>query len=137
MTTVEAMQRFLCYVKNDGTVYTEITQNNAADLWEQIGLAFNARFNSGTSQIASLTLTSELGEATGTTKITVSGASGTLFRYKVNVDLPAYGADLSGWTAWNGTSEIAVEDGCILCIAEVDESNLAIAAGRVTANSNV
>lgn len=139
MTTVEAMKTLICYIKNDGTTIDDISQTNATDLWEQIGIAFNARFNSG-STISGLLVTSLPGTTVGTTTITVSGATSSSpnFKYAVgNVDLPSYGEDLSDWATWNGTSDIAADDGVKLIIAEVDSSGAAIAAGVVIVNANV
>lgn len=151
MTTVEAMKHLICYIKNDGTTIDDITQTNATDLWEQIGLAFDARFNTAsgdtsggttgsTGTLSALSVVSTLGETEGTTQITVSNATSAdaIFRYATgNVKLPAYGEDLSAWESWDGVSEIVATDGMKICVAEVDSSNLAIAAGTTIINSNV
>lgn len=138
MSLTDAMKLFLCAILNDGTTSDDIEENTAILLWQRMAEAFAERFNGGSiSVLGELILTSSLGLAAGTTAITVSGATGTNFRYKTNVDLPKYHEDLSDWTSWDGTSEIAVNDGMKICIAEVNESNLAIAAGTVIVNSNV
>lgn len=140
MTTTDAMKQFLCYVRNDGSTIADVPQTNVADIWEQIGLAFNTRFNGASSTISGLLVTSLPGTAVGTTTITVAGASSSNsnFRYSFgNADLPLYGANLSDWAMWDGTSDIIAEDGARLIIAEVDSSNLAIAAGLVIVNANV
>lgn len=151
MTTVEAMKHLICYIKNDGTTIDDIALTNATDLWEQIGLAFNARFNNAsgdtsggttgpTGTLSVLSVASTLGEAEGTTRITVSDATSAnaIFKYAIgNVKLPMYGEDLSIWASWDGVSDIAATDGMKICVAEVDSSNLAIAAGTTIINSNV
>lgn len=144
MTTTEAMKHLICYIKNDGTTHDQITQTNAADLWEQIGLAFNARFNngsetggtSGISNLGELTLVSTPGTVVGTTTIEVSGATGSDFKYKVDGNVSAYGEDLSTWETWSG-GEIIVEDGAHLCMAEVDSNSNAIAVGYVTVSTKL
>ena len=139
MTTTDAMKQFLCYVKNDGSTIADISQTNVADIWEQIGIAFNARFNGG-STISGLLVTSLPGTTVGTTTITVSGASGSAsnFKYKIGTsNLPSYGEDLSDWFDWNPANNIVADDGVRLVIAEVDSSGKAIAAGAVTVNAKV
>ena len=144
MTTTEAMKHLICYIKNDGTTVDEIAQTNAADLWEQIGIAFNARFNNGSEsgstseigELGGLTLVSSRGETVGTTTIQVTGASGTSFKYAVD-GAPEYHENLSTWADWDGTSDIVVEDGAHICVAEVDANGLAVKAGYVTANVNL
>ena len=47
--------------------------------------------------------------------------------------LPAAGAALSMWTAWDGTSDITAADGVSICIAQVDENGIVARAGIGTA----
>lgn len=139
MTTVEAMQQLICYIRNDGSTIADITQTSAVDLWEEIGVSFNARFNTGgSSQISTLTLTSLPGATVGTTAVTVeNGETGASYRYRIGGNFPAAGEDLSTWTAWDGTSDITATDGTKLFVASVDSDNKAIACGSVIVNAKV
>ena len=47
--------------------------------------------------------------------------------------LPAAGANLSAWTAWDGASDITAADGVSICIAQVDENDIVTCAGIGTA----
>lgn len=141
MTTTDAMKQFLCYVKNDGSTIADITQTNVADLWEQIGIAFNARFNNGSESggtsgtLGTLTISSAPGSTFGATILEVSNASGSEsnFKYKIEGSVLNYGENLSSWESWTG-QEITVEDGAHICVAEIDGNSCAIAVGFVTAD---
>ena len=115
---------------NDGTTPEQIAATNAAEVWELMGEAFNARFNGGAA-IAALAVEFGEGSASGTTHAYVTGtASGESFVYMVGVSsLPAAGANLSAWTAWDGTSDITAADGVNICIAQVDENGIVTRAG--------
>lgn len=85
-----------------------------------------------------LTVSSAEGTETGETRITVtppkSGSNHYVYKTGATVDLPAgYGADVSsGWTAWNGTDDIAAATGNEIGIVEADAGNKAVAAGKAT-----
>lgn len=85
-----------------------------------------------------LTVSSAEGTETGETKITVtppkSNNNHYVYKTGATVDLPAdYGADVSsGWTAWNGTDDIAAATGNEIGIVEADAGNKAVAAGKTT-----
>lgn len=85
-----------------------------------------------------LTVSSAEGTETGETKITVtppkSDNNHYVYKTGATVDLPAdYGADVSsGWTAWNGTDDIAAATGNEIGIVEADAGNKAVAAGKAT-----
>lgn len=77
----------------------------------------------------------------GKTVITVSGteASGTTLGYKVggrqaNVEC---GDNSTGFTAWNGSSELAIATGKTITVVEIDDNNRIIKAGscKVTAKA--
>lgn len=87
--------------------------------------------------IDSLTVTSKVGTETGYTAITVSPelTGGNSYRYTMSPsisELPEKNADLSSWTAWDGTSEILAEDGHKICVCEVNSNNLALKGGIAT-----
>lgn len=84
-----------------------------------------------------LTIVSVAGETTGDTKITVSPAKayGNSYMYKTgaSVTLPMYGDTIStGYTAWDGTSDITATSGDKIAIVEVDENNKALKGGITT-----
>lgn len=87
--------------------------------------------------LGALTVTSAEGSSSGTTKITVTPAkeSSNSYLYKVaaTVTLPAYGEVLStGYTSWNGTSDITAISGNQIAIVEVNASNEALKGGLAT-----
>ena len=135
MSLLDAMKLFLCYLLNDGTTPGQITATSAAEIWILIGEAFNVRFNGGAASIAALTVEFGEGSTSGTTHAYITGAaSGESFVYMVGATaLPAAGADLSTWTAWDGTSDITAADGVSICIAQADEYGIVARAGIGTA----
>lgn len=136
-TTVIALKKLCAAIKNDGTKWEAIPGETVPDVIDQITLAKGGDDPGG--ELATLTVTSVPGTASGTTKITVSGnGSGQLY-YETSgaISLPAYHEDISSWTTWDGTSDIAATDGESICIAEANAGGLAIAAGTATVNSNV
>lgn len=130
MSLTDAMKLFLCYLLNDGATPEQITATNAAEVWVLMGEAFNARFNGGAA-IAALAVEFGEGSTSGTTHAYITGAaSGESFVYMVGVSsLPAAGANLSAWTAWDGASDITAADGVSICIAQVDENGIVTRAG--------
>lgn len=82
-----------------------------------------------------LALVSAAGATIGTTKVTVSPAvtAGNTYAYKVGTaaDVPASGADLTAWAAWDGTEDITAATGSLLIIAEIDGTKKAVKAGTV------
>nr|DAS45608.1 MAG TPA: hypothetical protein [Caudoviricetes sp.] len=136
-TTVKALKNLCAVIKNDGTTADDIPGDTIPDVINQIAIAKGGGDPSG--ELGTLTVTSVPGTTEGTTKITVTGnGSGQLY-YKTggNVVAPNYHDDLSDWTTWDGTSDIAATDAEIICIAEADSNNLAVAAGTATVNANV
>lgn len=136
-TTVKALKNLCAVIKGDGTKAEDIPGETIVDVINQIAIAKGGDDPSG--ELGTLTLTSVPGEDTGTTKITVTGASSTNFRYKTGAGIaaPTYHEDLSDWTTWNGTDDITADDGSTMHVAEVDSSNLAIAYGFVTVNAKL
>nr|DAZ10122.1 MAG TPA: hypothetical protein [Caudoviricetes sp.] len=136
-TTVIALKKLCAAIKNDGTKWEAIPGETVPDVIDQITLAKGGDDPSG--ELATLTVSTVPGTASGTTKVTVSGnGSGQLY-YKVSgaISLPEYHEDISSWTTWDGTSDITATDGETICIAEADTKGLAVAAGTATVNSNV
>lgn len=89
-----------------------------------------------------ITVASAAGTNTGDTAITVSGytkPSEESYKYKIG-DTAAtvtYGKKLTtGWTSWNGTSDITAATGKTITIAAVDSTNRAQAVGSATVTAN-
>lgn len=89
--------------------------------------------------LTTLTVQSAAGTAAGDTKITVSGytlRSGESYVYKVATGTApsvAVGQVLTtGWTAWDGTSDITAATDKKITVAVVDATKAAIAAGSAT-----
>lgn len=91
--------------------------------------------------LGSLTVQSTAGTESGDTKITVTPpiTPGNHYVYKTDttVTLPTqYGEDVSDWTAWNGTDEIAAATGQEIGVVEASASSGAVSAGRTTVTAN-
>lgn len=92
--------------------------------------------------LGTLTVSSAAGSTAGQTAITVQPTitQGNHYVYQTgaSVTLPAeYGADVSsGWTAWDGTDEIAATTGNEIGIVEANSSNQAVKAGKTTVTAN-
>ena len=90
-----------------------------------------------TQTLGELTVVSAAGTTTGYTALTVTPDKYALNSYKyktaASVTLPEYGEILStGYTAWNGTDEIAATTGDEIMVIEVDGSNRAVNGGKTT-----
>ena len=135
MTKVEALKRLLCAIKNDGTTPDQIGGSTTVDVLQQ----FIVQYGGDIGELLPLTVTSVPSSTSGKTKVTVSGnGSGTLkYALGASAVIPAYHEDLTGWTTWNGTSDITADNGVKICVAEVDSSGLALKAGITTVHSNV
>lgn len=91
----------------------------------------------GTGVLGTLTVTSAEGAATGETKITVSPAkeSGNSYKYKTaaSITMPAYDESAAtGYTAWDGSADIAATSGNKILIVEVDSTDKIKKAGEAT-----
>lgn len=93
------------------------------------------------AKIGELTVNSVAGtSASGKTKVTVSPSlsAGNSYKYKTasSVTVPEVGAECkSGYTAWDGVSEITATTGNKILIVEVDANNKAVKAGSATVAS--
>ena len=92
--------------------------------------------------LGTLSIQSAAGTEAGDTKLTVTpeltGGNHYVYQTGASVTLPTqYGADVSsGWTAWNGTDEIAATTGNEIGVVEANASNQAVAAGKTTVTAN-
>lgn len=87
--------------------------------------------------LGELTVSSAAGTNAGDTAITVSPGltSGNSYKYKVaaNPTMPAYNATCTtGYTVWDGTSDITATTGQKIVVVEVDANNKAKKAGMAT-----
>lgn len=81
-----------------------------------------------------MNVTSVAGSTSGSTAITVEPTltSSNSYKYKVAVNptMPEVGAICStGYTAWDGTSDIDASSGKKIVVVEVDDRNRCIGAG--------
>lgn len=89
------------------------------------------------AQMGELTVTSIAGEAVGTTKLEVTPAltDGNSYKIKTaaNPTKPQFGQlCTSGYTAWDGTSEVEAVAGNTVVVVEVDKDNKAVNCGVAT-----
>lgn len=116
---------------------------------EGLGFKFYAtapaviRPNFSATGLTALTVASSAGAAAGKTAITVSGytlGAGESYVYKVaSGTAPAvdFGDILTtGWTAWDGTSDITAATDKKITIAVVDATKAAVAAGNATVTAH-
>ena len=88
-----------------------------------------------------LALTSEEGATSGKTAITYTGYTlkrGESLVYKTNSSAAPTvesGADLTGWTAWNGTDDITATTGHYITVAVKGADTKAVGAGSTTVES--
>jgi hypothetical protein len=90
-----------------------------------------------TETLGTLTVTSEAGATTGTTKITVTPAltNGYSYMFKTSstVTLPNLDdSGISGYTPWDGTSDITATTGNEILIVEVNDQYKIKKAGKVS-----
>lgn len=90
--------------------------------------------------LGTLTVQSAAGSSSGKTTITVNppASKGNTYVYQTGstVTLPTYGQTMSGWSTWDGSSDIAATTGNEIGIVEVNASNQAVAAGKTTVTAN-
>lgn len=93
-------------------------------------------FNITDASLEDLSVESTAGTAPGTTalEVTPTLTEGRTYRYKTggSVQLPVLYQDLSDWTEWDGTSDVAATTGDMIVVAEVDSIGLCMAAGSTT-----
>lgn len=95
-----------------------------------------------TPTLGSITVASSAGTASGDTAITVSNYTqpdDESYKYKVGTTAAtvAYGKKCTtGWTTWDGTSDITAETGKIITIVSVDATNRAQAVGNATVTAH-
>ena len=90
--------------------------------------------------LGTLTVQSAAGSSSGKTTITVNppASKGNTYVYQTGstVTQPTYGQTMSGWSTWDGSSDIAATTGNEIGIVEVNASNQAVAAGKTTVTAN-
>ena len=150
----EAANAFNLTADETGYIGTHITQNDERAQLERLvvsGIQFLVEYADGvvygkidsTPTLGSITVSSSAGTASGDTAITVSGytqPSDETYKYKVaDTTAPTvkYGQKLTtGWTTWNGTSDITAATDKKITIASVDANNRAQAAGSATVTAH-
>lgn len=104
-------------------------------------IAYFSVGDADTQTLGTLTLTSEAGEETGKTAITVEEsviAMGNTYKYKVasSATSVTYGMDVKNWTKWDGKAEIAATNGQHVTVVECDSNYKAVKSGDVEAVVN-
>lgn len=136
-TNVQALKRLWAAIKGDGAKAEDLNVSTTAEAINAITAAYKGE-DPEPSELGTLTLKSTAGTSAGMTKIEASGGSGGSLVYKLNTNtLPAYGDDLTAWTAWNGTDEIAADDGSYMAVCEIDSNNKAVAGGVTMVYANL
>ena len=150
----EVSNAFNLTADETGYIGTHLTQNDERAQLERLvmsGIQFLVEYADGvvygkidsTPTLGSITVSSSAGTKSGDTAITVSEysqPSDETYKYKVaNTTAPTvkYGQKLTtGWTAWDGTSDITAATGKKITIASVDANNRAQAAGNATVTAH-
>lgn len=102
-------------------------------------IAYISVGSSSTQTLGTLTVTSEEGSETGTTKITVNPQLASIngvYKYKTSASAATpvtYGMDVKTWTRWDGVSEIETTNGYHVTVVETDENFKAVRSGDVVA----
>ena len=88
--------------------------------------------------LGALDVKSQAGTDVGDTIISVTpaAASGNTYVYKADAGMPSYKQDLTSWTAIAPGEDVAITNGTEICVAEVDSTKKAVAAGTVTVVAN-
>ena len=92
--------------------------------------------------LGALTVTSVAGTTSGKTALTVTPplTNGNSYKYKTasTVTLPAFGDSTStGYTTWDGTSEISATTGNEILVVEVDSTGAVKKAGKASVTAKV
>ena len=150
----EAANAFNLTADETGYIGTHISQNDARAQLERLvmsGIQFLVEYADGvvygkidsTPTLASMTVSSSAGTASGDTAITISGYSqpaDETYKYKVADTIAPtvkYGQKLTtGWTAWDGSSDITAATGKKITVASVDSNSRAQAAGNATVTAH-
>lgn len=89
--------------------------------------------------LGTLTVVSAEGTTSGNTHLTVTPAptDGNIYKYETaaSVTLPAYDADVSALTSWNGTSDITATTGNQIMVIEATSGDKAVKGGIATVTS--
>lgn len=104
-------------------------------------LLYTAEVTKTGQTITALTVTAADGTKVGDTKLTVAGTrlAGTSLVYKVagaSISAPTLDDVLEGWMPWDGTSDITVEHGKYVGVAEVLHNGMVKSFGQVQADSD-
>lgn len=128
MTNVAALKRLAAAIVGGGITADDVPGDTNAEVIDYI-----ARYEAG-EYVAKLTVTSVAGTTTGTTKVTVNPTlkSGNSYVYQTKpsqIESPDY-LETVDFTEWNGTADIAAEDGHYIGIYEVNDDHQVIGFGQ-------
>lgn len=136
MTNVEALKKLAAAIMNNELTEDDIPGKTTADIIE-----FIAKVKAG-EYLMPLTVSSVAGSTEGTTKITVTPTigEGNSYAYTTSSNVipePEYMDDGSDYTAWDGKSDIEVEDGHRIGVYELNDSGQIIKFGQTVATANL
>lgn len=128
-------------LRSDESKHRWCMQSSPLDTEEDADAALRSALGiSDTPTLGTLTVTSQAGETSGTTAITVtpllSYGNHYVYQTDASVTSPEVGEDVSDWTPWGGVSVITAANGQEICIVEADAENKAVAAGTTTVTDN-
>lgn len=133
-TNVYALKKLWAALKDDGSKADDLTADTTADVINAITAIYTGE---DVQALGALVISSTAGTNAGYTAITVSGNGSGELVYKLANVLPEYGEKLTDWAAWNGSDEIAAEDGAPIAICELDSAGGAIAGGTTIVSVNL
>lgn len=137
MTTVEALKELAAVVVGGGITAADVPGTSTPEV-----IMYIAENYPTAEQLGTLTVTSAPGATVGTTTITVAPAitSGNTYVYLTSpttIAVPDYLDTVTGYTSWNGTDDITVEDGHHIAICELNGSNQVVKFGQTVAIVNL
>lgn len=137
MTTVEALKELAAVVVGGGITAADVPGTSTPEV-----IMYIAENYPTAEQLGTLTVTSAPGSTVGTTTITVTPVitNGNTYAYLTSpttIAVPDYLDAVTGYTAWNGTDDIAAEDGHHIAICELNSSNQVVKFGQTVATVNL
>lgn len=128
-------------MRDDSASHTWQMQSTPLDSEADAEAAIKAALGIKDPQLGTLTVQSAAGTSSGDTKLTVTPAKGDgntyVYQTGPSVTLPTtYGQTMSGWTPWDGSSDITATTGQEIGVVEINSASGAVAAGKTTVTSN-
>lgn len=137
MLTIDALKELAVAVIGGGLTADAVPGETIPEVLKYIAANYP-----GAETLTVLTLKAVEGDTAGTCKITVvpTLTSGNTYAYKTSASViptPEYLDSPTGTTAWNGTADIAVEDGHRIAIYELNSAGKIVGFGQAVAVVNL